>query len=254
MKIVVIEDEEPAAERLGNLIKELEPEAEIVSNLATVNASVKWLSENAMPDLLIMDINLADGSSFEIFKKVQTTCPIIFTTAYDEFAIAAFKVNSIDYILKPVKKEELKAAFDKFKMLKGSANTDINQLISQLTGSKKEYQKRIIIRFGDNIKMVEIKEVAYFYTEDKINYLCTYGNMRYPIDFNLDEVEKLVDPNDFFRINRQFIINIASIEKMLAWSKSRVKLLLRPPIDAETIVSTDRSPLFKEWLTGKTGM
>ena len=160
MKIVVIEDEEPAAERLGNLIKELEPEAEIVSNLATVNASVKWLSENAMPDLLIMDINLADGSSFEIFKKVQTTCPIIFTTAYDEFAIAAFKVNSIDYILKPVKKEELKAAFDKFKMLKGSANTDINQLISQLTGSKKEYQKRIIIRFGDNIKMVEIKEIG----------------------------------------------------------------------------------------------
>ena len=252
MKIVIIEDEEPAAERLTKLILELEPTAEVINHIASVDAAVKWLTENAMPDLLIMDINLADGSSFQIFKKIKMTCPIIFATAYDQYAVEAFKVNSIDYILKPVKKEELRTAFDKFRRLKGSAMTDINQLISQLTSNKKEYQKRIIIRYGENIKMVEVKEVSYFYTEDKINYLCTFGNMRFPIDFNLDEVEKLVDPNDFFRINRQFIVSIASIEKMLAWSKSRVKLILKPNMEAETIVSTERSPLFKEWLTGKT--
>lgn len=252
MKIAIIEDEEPAAERLSKLINDIEPDAEIISNLPTVASAVKWLTENAMPDLLIMDINLADGSSFEVFKKIKATCPVIFTTAYDQFAIDAFKVNSIDYILKPVKKEELKAAFDKFRSLKGTSTADINQLIAKITGSMKDYQKRIIIRYGENIKMVEISDVAYFYTEDKINFLCTFGNMRYPIDYNLDEVEQITDPKDFFRINRQFIVNIASIEKMLAWSKSRVKLMLKPPIEAETIVSTERSPLFKEWLTGKT--
>ena len=251
MNILIIEDEEPAAERLADIIREIEPKATITNEIVSVSSALKWFSEHAMPDLLIMDINLADGSSFEIFKSIKITAPVIFTTAYDQYAIDAFKVNSIDYILKPVKKEDLKAAFDKFKQLRNNAATDINLLISQLTGNKKEFQKRIIIRYGDNIKMIEVKDVAYFYTEEKINFLCTFGNMRYPIDFNLDEVERLIDPKDFFRINRQFIVNIAAIEKMLAWSKSRVKLILKPVIELETIVSTERSPLFKEWLTGK---
>ena len=250
MKILLIEDEEPAAERLANIIKEIQPDAEIAGTIVSVKSAVKWFRENAMPELLIMDINLADGSSFEIFKEIKIMCPVIFTTAYDQYAIDAFKVNSIDYILKPVKKEELKAAFEKFMKLRAATVPDINSMISKLMGSKKEYQKRIIIRYGENIKLVEVKDVAYFYTEDKINFLCTFSNMRYPIDFNLDEVEHLVDPQEFFRINRQFIVNIVSIEKMLAWSKSRVKLMLKPSCDIETIVSTERSPLFKEWLTG----
>ena len=251
MKILIIEDEEPASERLAEIIREIEPDATITNQIVSVKSALKWFGENAMPDLLIMDINLADGSSFEIFKSINITAPVIFTTAFDQYAIDAFKVNSIDYILKPVKKEELKAAFDKFKQLKNYPAADINLLISQLKGNKKEYQKRIIIRYGDNIKMIEVKDVAYFYTEDKINFLCTFSNMRYPIDFNLDEVEHLIDLRDFFRINRQFIVNINSIEKMLAWSKSRVKLILKPAMVMETIVSTERSPLFKEWLTGK---
>lgn len=250
MKTLIIEDEELAAERLSRLIVETEPEAEIITTLASVKSAVKWFSENPMPELLFMDINLADGSSFEIFKKVNITCPIIFVTAFDQYAIDAFKVNSIDYILKPLKKEDLKNALDKFKRMKPVA-PDMSQLVSQLLGNKKDYQKRIIIRFGENIKMVEVKDIAYFFTEDKINYLCTHAGLRYPVDFNLDELEHLIDPTEFFRINRQFIVNISSIEKMLAWSKSRVKLILKPVCEIETIVSTDRSPHFKEWLTGK---
>ena len=254
MKILIIEDEEPAAERLTNIIREIDSSAEIIDSIASVKSAVRWFKENAMPDLLVTDINLADGSSFEIFKEIKVTCPVIFTTAYDQYAIEAFKVNSIDYILKPVKKEELKIAFDKFRNLQVNSLPDINTMISKLMSGKKEYQKRIIIRYGDNIKLVEVKDVAYFYTEDKINYLCTFSNTRYPIDFNLDEVEHLVDPQEFFRINRQFIVNIISIEKMLAWSKSRVKLMLKPVCKIETIVSTERSPLFKEWLTGTKSM
>jgi len=250
MKTLIIEDEELAAERLSRLIVETEPAAEIITTLASVKSAVKWFSENPMPELLFMDINLADGSSFEIFKKVNITCPIIFVTAFDQYAIDAFKVNSIDYLLKPLKKEDLKNALDKFKRMKPSA-PDMSQLVSQLLGNKKEFQKRIIIRFGENIKMVEVKDIAYFFTEDKINYLCTHAGLRYPVDFNLDELEHLIDPTEFFRINRQFIVNISSIEKMLAWSKSRVKLILKPVCEIETIVSTDRSPHFKEWLTGK---
>ncbi len=251
MRILIIEDEELAAERLARMIHELEPKAQIIDTLCSVNAALKWFSENKMPDLVFMDINLADGSSFEIFKGVNITCPVIFVTAFDQYAIAAFKVNSIDYLLKPLKKEELKAAIEKFKRLK-PASTDMNLAIQQLIDSRKEYQKRIIIRFGENIKMVDVKDIAYFYTEDKINYLCTHQSLRYPVDFNLDELEQLLSPKEFFRINRQFIVSITSIEKMLAWSKSRVKLVLKPASDIETIVSTDRSPHFKEWLTGKS--
>lgn len=250
MKTVIIEDEELAAERLSRMIQETEPATEILTTISSVKSAVRWFGEKGMPDVVFMDINLADGSSFEIFKKVNITCPIIFVTAFDQYAIDAFKVNSIDYILKPVKKEDLKNALDKYKRMKQAA-PDMTKFFNELMSSKKEFQKRIIIRFGENIKMVEVKDVAYFYTEDKINYLCTFQGLRYPVDFNLDELENLIDPSEFFRINRQFIVNIASIEKMLAWSKSRVKLILKPASEVETIVSTDRSPHFKEWLTGK---
>jgi two-component system, LytTR family, response regulator LytT len=251
MRTLIVEDEELAAERLARMILELEPEAQIVDTLSSVNTSVKWFSENKMPDLIFMDINLADGSSFEIFKGVNITCPVIFVTAFDQYALAAFKVNSIDYLLKPLKKEEVKNALEKYKRLK-PASLEMNQAIQQLIDSRKEYQKRIIIRFGENIKMVDVKDIAYFFTEEKINYLCTHQNLRYPVDFNLDELEQLLNPKEFFRINRQFIVSITSIEKMLAWSKSRVKLVLKPTCEIETIVSTDRSPHFKEWLTGKS--
>ena len=250
MKILIIEDEKPAADRLIKMIHDLVPEAVILATLVSIKSSVEWLMKNDAPDVVMMDIHLADGQSFEIFTLVKVTAPVIFTTAYDEHALDAFKVNSIDYLLKPIKLEDLKRAIDKLKNLKNYNAQQVEKMISQFGARQKEFQKRMVIRFGDTIKMVDIPDVAYFYTEDKINYLCTSGNLRYPIDHNLDELELLLDPAVFFRINRQFIINIHDIEKMLAWSKSRVKVLLKPPTTEDTIVSTERSPYFKDWLIG----
>jgi two-component system response regulator LytT len=254
MKILVIEDEKLASDRLIKMIKEVEPSAEILDTLVSIRSSVEWLKTHDAPDVVMMDIHLADGPSFEIFAAVQVTSPVIFTTAYDEHALDAFKVNSIDYLLKPIKKEEIERAFEKLRKLSGmhlkQLETFMKQFSGQTKSTSKDYQKRIVIRYGDTIKMVEVSEVAYFYTEDKINYLCTAANIRYPIDYNLDELETMLDPEQFFRINRQFIINITSIDKMLAWSKSRVKVVLKPPTTEDTIVSTERSPNFKDWLTG----
>ena len=252
MKVLVIEDEMLAAERLIKMIKEVVPDAHILDTLVSIRSAVDWLNGHAAPELILMDIHLADGPSFEIFNKVKVTSPVIFTTAYDQHALEAFKVNSIDYLLKPIKKEELEKSIEKLRMLSEVNLKRIESLMHSLTGKspQKEFQKRIVIRYGDTIKMVEVGEVAYFYTEDKINYLCTNGNLRYPIDYNLDELENLLNPDEFFRINRQFIINIKSIEKMLAWSKSRVKVILKPATTEDTIVSTERSPFFKDWLTG----
>jgi two-component system LytT family response regulator len=252
MRILIIEDETPAADRLKKMILDLEPNGEIINNLVSIASSVTWLKENPAPDLIFMDIHLSDGDSFQIFNELEVISPVVFVTAYDQYALEAFKVNSIDYLLKPVKKEDLSRALDKYKQ-RGSSNTQqMMDLLKQMniTPSKKETQKRIVIRYGDTIKMVEIADVAYFYTEDKINFLCTKDNVRYPIDQNLDELENMVDGDVFFRINRQYIININAIDKMLAWSKSRVKVILKPTCENETIVSTERSPHFKEWLTG----
>jgi len=252
MRILIIEDETPAADRLKKMILDLEPNGEIINNLVSIASSVTWLKENPAPDLIFMDIHLSDGDSFQIFNELEVTSPVVFVTAYDQYALEAFKVNSIDYLLKPVKKEDLAGAIEKYKQRSGSNMQQMMDLLKQMNivPSKKEIQKRIIIRYGDTIKMVEIMDVAYFYTEDKINFLCTKGNLRYPIDQNLDELESIVDDTIFFRINRQYIININAIDKMLAWSKSRVKVILKPACDQETIVSTERSPYFKEWLTG----
>ena len=252
MRILIIEDETPAADRLKKMIQEFESGAEITSNLVSIASAVNWLKENPTPDLIFMDIHLSDGDSFQIFNEIEVPAPVVFVTAYDQYALEAFKVNSIDYLLKPVKKDDLQSALDKFKRRDISNMQQMMELLKQMnvSPSKKETQKRIVIRYGDTIKMVDIMDVAYFYTEDKINYLCTKDNLRYPIDQNLDELESIVDGAIFFRINRQFIINIHAIDKMLAWSKSRVKVILKPATDQETIVSTERSPHFKEWLTG----
>lgn len=249
MNVLIVEDEKPAAERLEKLLKELQPDTNVSGVVVSVSSAIKWLNSNDMPDLLLMDVNLADGSSFEIFDKVKISAPVIFITAYDEYALEAFRVNSIDYLLKPVKREDLKRSLDRFKERHNSSK-DLEKLIAQLRQGAGGFQKRMVIRYGDVIKMVEVSDIAYFYTEDRVNYLCTFSSLKYPVDQNLDELEKLLDPSVFFRINRQFIVNIGAIDKMTAWTKSRVKLSLNPSSSLETIVSTERSPVFKEWLTG----
>jgi DNA-binding LytR/AlgR family response regulator len=252
MKYLIIEDEDPAATRLEKMVREIMPGATMVDHLVSVKSTVEYLKNNLHPDLIFLDIQLGDGISFEIFKAVTPKCPVIFTTAYDQYAVQAFKVNSIDYLLKPVKREELAEAISKFneRSVKGhSENFDYVKLVDILK-SQTDHQKRLLIRFGDTIKAVEVSDVAYFYTENKINYLNTFDRKTYPIDHNLDQVEEMLDPLVFFRINRQFIVNIKAINRMISYSKSRVKLELNPPTDIETIVSTERSPNFKSWLTG----
>ncbi len=248
-KIVIIEDEKPAAKRLFKLVKQIAPQAELIKHLESVKDSVKWLNENNPPDLIFMDIELADGSSFNIFKEIKINSLIIFTTAFNQFAINAFKVNSIDYLLKPIKINDLEKSLQKFYSIQKNNNSvDYSMLLKKLV--QKEYQKRIVIRYADVIKTVDIENIAFFYTEEKYTYLFTFDSQRYPIDFTLDQLDHIVNPKNYFRINRQVIINFKALEKMIAYSKARVKIILKPQPSFETIVSTERSPYFKDWLIG----
>lgn len=250
INILIIEDEEPAANRLKKMVTELEPEANVLDNIVSVNSAIAWFKQNPLPDLVFSDIQLSDGLSFEIFKNVEVLCPVIFITAYDQYAIDAFKVNSIDYLLKPIKKEDLQSAITKFKKLSRSEAPalDINKVLEVFNQPKTEYKTRFIVRYGEHIKTIKIEEAAYFYTEDKINFITTNEGRRYTIDYNLDALESLLNPKTFFRINRQFIICIHAISEMFSYSKSRVLVKLNPPSKHETIVSTERSGDFKLWL------
>lgn len=251
MNILIIEDEEPSAKRLKKMVLELAPAAVIPDNIVSVASGIEWFKQNPHPDLIFSDIQLSDGLSFEIFKQVEVSRPVIFITAYDQYAIEAFKVNSIDYLLKPIKQEDLQVAFNKFKKLSGAGETqplDINKIIESVNASKTGYKTRFIVRYGEHIKTVKIEESAYFYTEDKINFLVTTEGRRYTIDYNMEDLENLLDPKTFFRINRQYIISINSIKEMFSYTKSRVLVKLNPPSKHETIVSTERSGDFKLWL------
>jgi DNA-binding LytR/AlgR family response regulator len=253
MNALIIEDEEPAAGRLIKLLKEIDPGIEVLDVIVSVKSGVEWFQRHPAPDLILMDIHLADGQSFELFRKVEITAPVIFITAYDEYAIRAFKVNSIDYLLKPIRKEDLEAALNKYHRLHSEKNKtaiDFSKLLDTLRDPKVEFKKRFIIRYGDHIKAIDAADAAYFFTQDKINFLRTKDNKTYPVDYNLDKLETMLDPAVFFRINRQFIISIHSIVEMFAFSKSRVKVKLNPLTEEDTIVSTERSAAFKEWLGG----
>jgi two-component system, LytTR family, response regulator LytT len=249
MKALIIEDEATAARRLAKLIQEIDPGITVLEQLDSIEASLNWFAQHPMPDLIFMDINLADGLSFEIFDHQEITSPIIFTTAFDQYALQAFKVNSVDYLLKPIKKNELEQAIEKYRKLHTSGNVSYTEIAKSM--KRDGFNTRFLIRFGQSIKVVEFREAAYFYTEDKITFLITKTGKRYPIEPSLEKLDEMADPRTYFRINRQFIVNIESIKEMYAYSKARVKLILDPPIDKETIVSTERSPIFKKWLVGE---
>jgi DNA-binding LytR/AlgR family response regulator len=252
IKIVMLEDEEPASKRLQKLIKEIEPEAEIIAVLESISKAKAWLQQNLPPDLMLVDIHLADGISLELFKQVDVPCPLIFTTAYDEYALQAFKLNSIDYLLKPVKKDELLNAIEKFKKQKAKEQppVDIQKLLEGIQPQPAQYRDRFIIRYGEHIKTIEVKDVSYFYTENRVNFLVTAEGKRYVVDYNLDQLERMLNPRTFFRINRQFIVSLQAIDDMTAWTKARVLIKLKPSNKQESIVSTERSPEFKKWLAG----
>jgi DNA-binding LytR/AlgR family response regulator len=254
MKVVVIEDEEAAAQRLKKMLSELDRDIEISATLDSIERSIAWFTSNTHPSLIFADIQLADGPSFEIFKKIKITAPVVFITAFDSHALEAFRFNGIDYLLKPIKKADVERSLKKYKTLgANSEQSQVNyhEILSAISNRNPVYQKRIVVRIGQTIRTIEIAEVAYFFTEEKIPFACMHDGKRVPLDLTLDELEKMLDPTEFFRINRQFIIHIRSIESMFSYSKSRIKIILKPRIETETIVSSERSPDFKQWLLGK---
>lgn len=249
MNILIIEDEEAAVRRLQKLLSEIDPQYNVVGELSSIESAVDWFEHNAAPDLVLMDIHLADGSSFEIFEKTSITVPVIFATAYDEYALKAFKVNAIDYLLKPIKQSELEAAIQKASgKTKKDEGEDLIQRLEDAGFIRRS--KRLLVRMGQTIKLIDLDQVAYFYSKDKISFAVLPGNKRYPLDQSLDHIEHMVDPLHFFRINRQFIVKMEAIDEMVAYSKSRVKLKLNPHTDEDAIVSKERSPEFKKWLIG----
>ena len=254
IKVLILEDEDAAAKRLQKLIAEILPEAEFLATIESVKQGVEWFEYNSLPDLIFADIQLNDGTSFDIFRKVEIKSPVIFTTAYDEHALHAFKLNSVDYLLKPIKKGELNSAIEKFKSLhltgKKSNNDNLHQLLEALQKTQ-QYKQRFVLRIGEHMKTVEVPDIAYFYTENKANFIITKEGKRYLADNTLDQLESMLDPKLFFRINRQFIVSYPSIAEMFTYSKSRVLLKLNPPTKLDTIVSTERSAAFKSWLGGE---
>lgn len=253
MKILIIEDETAAARRLRKMITDIVKEADILDVIDSVTSAVKWFKNHPQPDLVFMDVHLADDNCFEIFKQVELNCPVIFTTAFDEYAIRAFEVNAIAYLMKPVKNTDLESALRKYqKLMAGPSQYDYQRLLESIHTDSSGYQKRLLLKIGQTIRAVAITDIAYFYTHDKIVTIVTSENRKYPADYTLDQLEKMLDPKLFFRINRQFIVSSKAIREMYVISKSRVKINLDPSIDAETAVSAERVSNFKKWLTAES--
>jgi len=247
--VLIIEDETLAADDLEKTLKEITPDVIVKAKFGSIKESVEWLALNHV-DLIFLDIQLSDGLSFSIFEQIRIHTPVIFTTAYDKYAIQAFKLNSIAYLLKPIRKAELIESLKKFKSLKSAFSIDFDSLLSSIQNSKPAYRKRFLIQIADKFKKIEIGEIAYFYISGKSVFLKTNEGNSYPIDLSLDSVEKVLDPSFFFRINRQYIVCDKAILSMISWSRSRIKIILNlPPADhSDIIVSIDRVGDFKKWL------
>jgi len=250
MKVLIVEDEQVSAQRLAEMLPKIAPDFEIVGQTGSIKDTVRWLMCNAV-DLIFLDIQLSDGLSFSIFEQVQINTPIIFTTAYDQYAIKAFQLNSIAYLLKPYNEADLVTALEKYKTLRSSlSGIDIQNFMSLIQGNPVEYKKRFLIQIADKIITLEVSQVAYFYAMERYNFICTFDGKIYPLDMTLDKLELQLDPQCFFRISRKFIVSIHSIVKMVVFSRSRIKIELKPALDnnMEAIVSIDRVVPFKKWL------
>ncbi len=256
MKILIVEDEAPATRRLTQLLKEIDGSIEILDCIDSIENTVKWLKHHQSPDIILMDIQLADGLSFEIFEKIQINIPVIFTTAYDEYTLKAFKVNSIDYLLKPIKKEELSHSLQKLNDLqkhfsqdnRNQLQSEVENLLKSLKTNQKEYKTRFLVKLGERLVALNVDEVAYFQAEEKIVLLITKEGKKYAVDYSLDELENLVSPDSFFRLNRQYIAHFQSIKTIHTYFNGKLKLELIPDIKQEVLISREKSSIFKEWL------
>jgi DNA-binding LytR/AlgR family response regulator len=251
MNVLIIEDEPLAAQRLEILIVDILKNARVVDKIDSVKKAVQWLKRSTAPDLILMDIQLADGLSFQIFEQCEVNSPVIFTTAYDEYALKAFKVNSIDYILKPVDKTELANALRKLESLQNvlpSQEVFMQRISQAMTMLTKKYKERFVIKIGEHLKTVEIINILYFYSQQKATFCHTTDSRNHILDFTLEQLETLVDPDDYFRVNRKYLVRSDGIHDIIAYTNSRLRLVLKNSQDSDVIVARDRVQQFRKWL------
>jgi two-component system, LytTR family, response regulator LytT len=233
-------------------LMEVEPNTTISGTADGIESSVEWLQNNPSPDLILIDIELCDGQSFEIFNLIEIQSPVIFTTSYDEYAIQAFRVNSVDYLLKPIKKNDLSRALQKYERFnyQNNASIDISKLVSELKkqNARREYRSRFLVKQGQKLIPIEVDEIAYFYSEEGISFFVSFERVKYILDYSLEEVEQMIDPKLFFRISRQFILGVKSIVQIHNHFNGKLKLDLKPTNEREITVSRERVADFKAWM------
>lgn len=255
MQILIIEDEPLGVETLTQFLKEMDSSITIAGNTDSISASVNWLKNNPTPDLILMDIELSDGQSFEIFNLVEVKSPVIFTTSYDEYALKAFKVNSIDYLLKPIKKEELRKALDKFREMKksfaaGLLPVNIETLIHDLARQQtKSYRNRFLVKQGQRLISFETADIAYFFADNRICFLVTWDKQKHIVDYSIEQLESMLDPGIFFRANRAFIVQAKAVSQIHNFFNGKLKLTLNPLFENDDVlVSREKASEFKEWM------
>jgi DNA-binding LytR/AlgR family response regulator len=247
--VLVIANDQAAAQRLQQMLRESRPALKMLAHLPSVDKALNWLESNTQPDMILVDASASNAPAFDIFKSPKIKCPVIFVTGYTEFTVQAFRVDAADYLLKSGPGEDLEGAM-------GACNGKLQSMpafSTLLQAAPRNRINRLLIRLGQSIKLVETSDIAYFYTRDKMTFLVTQSTAkRMPVDYSLDKLESMLDPQAFFRINRQFIVHISAIREMFPGTKSKVLVSLDPPIDYETVVSSDKSGSFKRWLVGET--
>lgn len=254
MKALIIEDENLIAAEMRDTITKLAPDVEILDILASLKAVRKWMMNHAEPDLIFMDIKLSDGLSFELFDQFSLQCPVIFCTAYEEYAVRAFKVNGVDYLLKPVQEEELKKAIDKVRSMQESKSFipgDLQQLVNYFNdpqAGRKQFKERFIINSNNRWMPVETRDIAVFY-KDNLNYIYTFNGDKHIYDFSaLEDIEEVLNPEFFFRANRQAIIHINSVQSVKPFGNQKLMVQLKAPLKIEVDISREKAPLFKKWM------
>lgn len=255
MRVLIVEDEQVAARTLQSLLLKLEPQAEVVKVLPTVKKTVEFLQPGPQLDLIFFDIHLADGSAFKVFEQVVPQVPIVFTTAYDAYAVKAFELNSLDYLLKPIRAERLEQTLMRFKQQRdtfaGPMLHKLESALQSLQQSGEKYKRRFLVKAGSKLLPIEIEQVAYFYRDEEVVQLMTFEGKRYSVNYSLEELENMLDPKAFFRLNRQTIANFHALAEIHSYFKGKLKIELKPTAPHEVIVSQERASAFKEWLDGE---
>lgn len=248
MKVLIIEDETAAAKNLRSVLKSVTPDAQIIETIDTVVDAVEWFQTNPAPDLIFMDIHLSDGESFKIFEKVEISAPVIFTTAYDQYALKAFQTSGIDYLLKPIQEEEVRRAVDKWRLLTGADKSDYKQKVDTLISEQQTDRQSFLVRFRDKLIPVSQSDIAYCYTSEEKVYAFGYNGERYPMEHTLEALQGMLSAKKFYRANRQFIISRDAVVDVSVWFGSRLSVNLKVEIPEKIIVPKARVPEFKLWL------